>query len=182
MSKQFLRSHEANCRFFSEMLDFEEMSGGVVQLAQTVKSLPYQVVSVIPGSEPGVELANLLSHELRLKTTNPVELLGARTDKAEMQEALRRNGVPAAKQFKSGDLSSLLSWAQADDQWSLVAKPVGGAGSEGIFFCKTEEDIRAAHQHIIGNRSSTGALNSNLALQEFLSGDEYIVDTVSHAG
>merc|ERR1711879_618 len=99
-----------------------------------------------------------------------------------MQEALRRNGVPAAKQFKSGDLEKLLSWAQTEDQWPLVAKPVGGAGSEGIFFCKTEDDIRAAHQHIIGNRSSTGALNNQLALQEFLAGDEYIVDTVSHGG
>jgi len=182
MANQFLRSHEANSPFFCEMLEFEDMSGGVTELAQTVRLLPYQVMAVMPGSEPGVELANLLSHELGLATTNPVELLAARTDKAEMQEALRRNGVPAAKQFKSGNLDQLLSWAKTEDQWPLVAKPVGGAGSEGIFFCKSDDDIRAAHQHIIGNRSSTGALNNQLALQEFLSGDEYIVDTVSHNG
>jgi len=66
--------------------------------------------------------------------------------------------------------------------WPLVAKPVGGAGSEGVFFCNSEEDIRAAHAHIVGNRSSTGALNETLALQEFLAGDEYIVDTVSCDG
>jgi hypothetical protein len=109
-------------------------------------------------------------------------MLQARTDKAEMQEALRRHGVPAAKQFKSGDIEQLLSWAQQEDQWPLAAKPVGGAGSEGIFFCKNEDDIRAAHNHIVGNRSSTGALNEQLALQEFLAGDEYIVDTVSCGG
>jgi len=44
------------------------------------------------------------------------------------------------------------------------------------------QDIQAAHSHIVGNRSSTGAFNSQLALQEFLAGDEYIVDTVSHNG
>jgi hypothetical protein len=99
-----------------------------------------------------------------------------------MQEALRRNGVAAAKQFKSGDLAELLAWAEGNDEWPLVAKPVGGAGSEGVFFCKSAADIEAAHKHIIGNRSATGALNSQLALQEFLAGDEYIVDTISHNG
>jgi len=182
MSQQFLRSHETNRRFFVEVFEFEEMTGGMKQLADSLGSLPYEVVAVLPGSEPGVELANLLAHELELPAANPVDLLPARTDKAEMQEALRRNGVPAAKQFKSGDLEPLLEWARNENQWPLVAKPVGGAGSEGIFFCKKEDDIRAAHQHIVGNRSSTGALNTQLALQEFLDGDEYIVDTCSKNG
>lgn len=182
MSNQFLRSHEDNSRLFSEMLEFEDIPGGLVQLVQTLKMLPYQVMAVLPGSEPGVELANLLSNALGLSTTNPVQSLAARTDKAEMQEALKRNKIPSAKQFKSGELSQLLNWAECEDQWPLVAKPVGGAGSEGIFFCKDLDDIRAAHQHIVGNRSATGALNSEMALQEFLSGDEYIVDTVSLGG
>jgi len=182
MSDQFLKSHEANSKYFAEMLEFEDMEGGLQQLTQAIHALTYKVVAVIPGSEPGVELANRLSHDLGLASTNPLDLLPARTDKAEMQEALRRNNVPAAKQFKSGDLDHLLSWARKEGQWPLVAKPIGGAGSEGIFFCKSEEDICDAHRHIIGNRSSTGALNSQLALQEFLSGDEYIVDTVSHEG
>jgi len=179
MAQQFLKSHEANQHFFAAFLEFDEMVGG---LPQPYHALPYQVVAVIPGCEPGVELANLLSHELHITSTNPVDLLDARTDKAAMQEALRRNGVPAAKQFKSGDLAELQDWAREHNNWPLVAKPVGGAGSEGVFFCNDQLDIEAAHKHIIGNRSSTGALNLNLALQEFLEGDEYIVDTVSRNG
>lgn len=182
MSQQFLKSHEANEHFFTVFLEFDEMNGDIAILVRALDSLPYQVTAVFAGCEPGVEIANLLSHELRLPATNPIELLSARTDKAEMQEALRRNGVPAAKQFKSGDLAELLTWAKDCNEWPLVAKPVGGAGSEGVFFCKSEADIEAAHKHIIGNRSSTGALNSQLALQEFLAGDEYIVDTISHNG
>merc|ERR1719230_509335 len=96
------------------------------ELVQAIRALPYEVVGVIPGCEPGVELANRLSHDLALPNTNPLDMLPARTNKAEMQEALRRHGVPAAKQFKSGDLEQLLSWAQREDQWPLVAKPVGG--------------------------------------------------------
>lgn len=182
MSQQFLSSHDTNKRFFTQFFEFDEMNEDLSMLVSALDALPYQVAGVFAGCEPGVELANLLSHELRLPTTNPVELLAARTDKAEMQEALRRSGVPAAKQFKSGDLPKLQDWARSNNEWPLVAKPVGGAGSEGVFFCQNELDIEAAHKHIIGNRSSTGALNNKLALQEFLAGDEYIVDTVSHNG
>jgi predicted ATP-grasp superfamily ATP-dependent carboligase len=182
MSNQFLKSHDANKHFFTQFFEFDEMDGELSVLVRALDSLPYQVSAVFAGCEPGVELANKLSHELRLPTTNPLGLLSARTDKAEMQEALRRNGVPAAKQFKSGDLQELQAWARSNKEWPLVAKPVGGAGSEGVFFCKNEQDLEAAHKHIIGNRSSTGAMNHQLALQEFLAGDEYIVDTVSHNG
>merc|ERR1712178_578834 len=182
MSQQYLRSHDANLRFFTAFLEFDEMENGMPQLVKDLGDLPYTVPAVFAGSEPGVEHANLLSHELRLPTTNPVELLQARTDKAEMQEALRQRGVPAAKQFKSGDLAEIQKWAAANDEWPVVAKPVGGAGSEGVFFCQSPLDIEAAHKHIVGNRSSTGALNDSLALQEFLAGDEYIVDTISHNG
>jgi biotin carboxylase len=123
-----------------------------------------------------------LSDALSLPTTNPLELIEARKDKAEMQEALRANGVPAAEQFKSGNLDELLVWARNRNQWPLVAKPVGGAGSDGIFFCQNEEDVKSAHAGIIGQWNPTGVVNNELALQEFLSGDEYIVDTVSYGG
>eukprot|EP00401_Gymnodinium_catenatum_P027786 CAMPEP_0117529050 /NCGR_PEP_ID=MMETSP0784-20121206/37633_1 /TAXON_ID=39447 /ORGANISM="" /LENGTH=452 /DNA_ID=CAMNT_0005325361 /DNA_START=74 /DNA_END=1432 /DNA_ORIENTATION=- len=181
MAKLFQGSHAANKRFFAEEIEFEDLQG-LEDLVEAVKALPYNVMGVLPGSEPGVELANRLSDALGFAATNPLELLEARKDKAEMQEALRRKGVPAAEQFKSGCLEELLSWASTRNQWPLVAKPTGGAGSDGIFFCRTEEDLKVAYGGIIGNRNVTGALNRELALQEFLAGDEYIVDTVSYAG
>jgi len=168
-------------RFFAELFEFEDF-GELSELVELVASLPYMVLGVFAGSEPGVELANRLSDALDMPTTNPLDLIESRKDKAEMQEALRRNGVPAAEQFKSGDLDKLLTWANDRNQWPLVAKPVGGAGSDGIFFCKSEEDVKSAHAGIIGQWNPTGVVNNELALQEFLSGDEYIVDTVSHKG
>jgi len=181
LGTQFMKSHDANKVFFAEFLEFEDMES-LVALAEKVRALPFNILGVFAGSEPGVELANRLSDALEMTTTNPLELIEARKDKAEMQEALRRNGVPAAEQFKSGSLDKLLAWARQRNQWPLVAKPVGGAGSDGIFFCQDEEDVKNAHAGIIGVRNPTGAFNNELALQEFLSGDEYIVDTVSHGG
>jgi len=45
-----------------------------------------------------------------------------------------------------------------------------------------EEDLRAAHADIVGKLNPNGAVNDEIALQEFLAGDEYIVDTVSYEG
>jgi len=181
LSQQFLRSHEANSLFFSEMLEFEEYDG-VPALVEKLKTLPYEIVAVFGGSEPGVELADHIGNALNLATVNPLELLEARKDKAEMQECLRRHGVPAAEQFKSGKLEELLDWASKRNDWPLVAKPTGGAGSDGVYFCKCAEDLTLAHKQIIGALNPTGKTNKELALQEFLVGDEYIVDTVSYEG
>merc|ERR1719277_2439914 len=181
LGPQFLRSHAANSRFWVEMLEFEDFSG-IPALVKALQAMPYSIVGVFGGSEPGVELADCLANALAMPAANPLELLEARKDKAEMQEALRRNGVPAAEQFKSGDLEELLAWAEKRNEWPLVAKPTGGAGSDGVYFCKSLEDLKFAHSQIIGVYNPTGKVNSEIALQEFLDGDEYIVDTVSYGG
>merc|ERR1711972_1317387 len=64
----------------------------------------------------------------------------------------------------------------------MGAKPSGGCGSDGIFFCRSEEDLRAAHAEIVGKVNPKGGVNDTVALQEFLAGEEYIVDTVSKNG
>jgi len=63
-----------------------------------------------------------------------------------------------------------------------VAKPAGGVGSEGVYFCKSTADIEKAHREIIGMVNPKGITNDAVALQEFLHGDEYIVDTISDNG
>jgi biotin carboxylase len=90
--------------------------------------------------------------------------------------------VPAAEQFRSGDLQKLLKWARDRNEWPVVAKPTGSSGSDGVFFCQSEQDLSAAHEEIIGKLNPNGAVNNDIALQEFLAGDEYIVDTVSFKG
>lgn len=63
-----------------------------------------------------------------------------------------------------------------------MAKPSGGCGSDGVFFCRSEDDLLFAHSEIVGKLNPKGGLNDTVALQEFLAGDEYIVDTVSKDG
>jgi len=181
LSPYFLKVYDSHKDYFVETIDYENLQC-LDQLVDHLRAKPYQVVAVFGGSEPGVELADRLAEALKLTTANGTELLHARKDKAAMQEQLRQCGVPAAEQFKSGNLDKLLQWARARGQWPVVAKPTGGCGSDGVFFCKDEMDLITAHKEIIGAVNPSGIENSDIALQEFLSGDEYIVDTVSYEG
>jgi hypothetical protein len=175
----FLAAYDKHKDYFAETIDYDE---NFDHLLAALVAMPYEVRAVFPGCEPGVTLADLLANTLKLPTANSLELSKARKDKAEMQEQLRRCGVPACEQFLSGDMDELLAWAQKHGQWPLVAKPCCSSGSDGIFFCKSEDDIREAHATLIGTYTPNATLNAQIVLQEFLDGTEYIVDTVSHAG
>merc|ERR1719230_1239856 len=164
-------------------MDFEDLEGGLPELAQRIRSLPFSAISaVIPGSDVGVVLGEQLSEALSMEHSNGTARLLQRTDKASMQDRLRECGIPACEQIKSADLAELLAWARARGEWPLVAKPSGGCGSDGVFFCRNEGDLRQAHSEIVGKVNPKGGLNDTVALQEFLKGDEYIVDTVSKNG
>jgi len=174
----FLKAYDKNKEYFSATVDHQSLQ----QVVDEIRALPYNIVGVFAGSEPGVELADQLAEALAMPASNPTALIDARKDKAAMQERLRECGVPAADQIKSGILTELLSWAQQRNCWPVVAKPTGSSGSDGIFFCKSCDDIKDAHSELIGKMNPNGKHNTELALQEFLDGTEYIVDTVSHAG
>lgn len=180
LSAYFMKSFDSHKSYFAEVINYEDLKD-VADLKAHIEKLPYKIVGVFGGSEPGVELADRLSELMGMPTSNGTELLEARKDKAEMQERLRKCGVRAAEQFKSGNLDELVKWSTDRGQWPLVAKPTGGSGSDGIFVCHNETDLKSAHEGIIG-KLIDGKGQTQIALQEFLQGDEYIVDTVSYGG
>ncbi|MFJ4775879.1 ATP-grasp domain-containing protein [Streptomyces sp. NPDC088762] len=137
-------------------------------------------VCLMPGIESGVELADVLSEALGLRT-NGTALSTARRDKYRMLETVREAGVPAVGQILAADLGTLLDWyAKADGR--VVLKPVKSAGNDGIHFCDDAEQVRAAFAALIGTDSALGARNGAVLAQEYLVGGEYIVNTVSLDG
>eukprot|EP00667_Euglena_gracilis_P006161 EG_transcript_6213 len=175
----FLAAYDKHKDYFSETIDFQE---DLQKLLGQLEALPWRIGAVFAGCEPGVGLADILAEALKLPTANGTALSKARKDKAEMQEQLRRCGVPACEQFLSGDVDALVDWARKHGRWPLVAKPCCSSGSDGIFFCKSEEDVVEAHHSLIGTMTPNATMNNAVVLQEFLDGTEYIVDTVSHEG
>ncbi|MEU0086122.1 ATP-grasp domain-containing protein [Streptomyces sp. NPDC006274] len=136
---------------------------------------------VVAGQESSVQLADRLSERLGLPT-NGSELSPARRDKYEMIEALRRAGVRCAAQFKSGDPDALVAWAEDQGRYPVVIKPISSAASDGVFICESAGEVRTAAETVLTSQDIFGTANSEILVQSYLKGTEYIVDTVSCDG
>ena len=147
---------------------------------------PYQVQAIIAGAEAGVFLADELSNELKLPTSNSMEQSKARRDKFLMQEALAKNGISSIKQFKSSKVEEVVSWSRTNGIMPIVIKPISSAGTDGVTYCYSEFELREAFRTIMTTPDIYGEKNIEVLAQEMIIGTdpgvEYMVNTVSSFG
>jgi biotin carboxylase len=136
---------------------------------------------VVPGGESGVELAERLANDLGLPA-NDASLCNARRDKYLMAEAVRASGLRTATQFLSSDVEEIVDWTVNMLNWPVIVKPPMSVASDGVSFCRTTDEVRAAASRILSATNILGCQNPAVLVQEFLAGTEYIVDTVSRNG
>jgi hypothetical protein len=152
--------------------------GDLERTAQRVAA--YDPVAVVAGGETGVELADALSSLLGLPS-NGVELSEARRDKYKMIEAIKRAGVPGARQLLIEDEEQLVAWHRALGG-RVVLKPIRSAAGDHVFFCNTPEESVAAYRKTVGAQNIFSEQNTGVVAQEYLCGTEYMVNTVSRDG
>lgn len=151
-------------------------------LAKTLELLgELPVAAVIAASEYGVLLADELAGALGLPHHRP-ELAAARRDKELMVRALEQAGVPTARTVSvrtEDELDLLLSgW----DSYPVMVKPRNSAGSDGCVISPDRDTALRAFRDIVDRRNLMGEVNEDVIVQEFLTGTQYIVNTVSLAG
>jgi hypothetical protein len=139
-------------------------------------------VGVLAGMEPGVELADLLAERLALPG-NGTRRSSARRDKFEMIETVRDAGLRAARQLCGSEEGDLLDWAKDElSRGPVVVKPRRSAGADGVFICTDLTQVRAAARQLLVGRTVYDEPNLDVLLQEYIEGDEYVVDMVSGNG
>lgn len=136
---------------------------------------------ILAGAESGVELADTLNACLDLPGNVPA-LSHARRNKHLMGEALRASNLLAADSFCTDSRSRALEWAEGHRQWPIVLKPTRSAGSDDVFFCGDTTTVGQAFDRIYGKRNRLNEENMEVLCQECLSGQEFIVDSVSWDG
>ncbi|MBC3269427.1 ATP-grasp domain-containing protein [Pseudomonas sp. SWRI81] len=141
----------------------------------------HQPAAVLTGSEFGVELADLLAARLGLPGNDPATS-AARRDKSLMAEQVAQAGLPVAAQLRTRSMAEALAWFKARGGASVVAKPLDSAGSDNVFICHDALELQAAVETILGSTNLMMLDNQALLLQEYLSGDEYVINSVSHEG
>jgi hypothetical protein len=141
----------------------------------------YGVQFIVAGTECGVERADLLNEELDLPG-NDANSWVIRRHKYEMVEAIRHAGLRAPRQIKTADASEALAFAAGLPEHRVILKPQRSSGSDLVFAAGTAAQIRDAFTQILSRTTIFCEPNSEVCVQEFLEGDEYIIDTVSRDG
>jgi biotin carboxylase len=144
---------------------------------------PNSVEHVIPGSEPGVELADQLATRWKCQSRNRSTLARSRRHKYYMQERVKEFG----REESASQLVGSLEQARAvllDGRLSfpVVIKPPKSAGTDGVSVCRNFDALEDAVRGLLHFRDKLGNLNDELVMQEFLYGEEYCVSGISANG
>lgn len=152
-----------------------DMDGLVDELAQ------WGADRVVPGSESGVLLADLLSE--RLKT--PGNLPGnsaARRDKALMGQVVAAAGLATPRGRVFDRAEDALTWFTGTGLTEAVVKPLSSAGTDNVWFCRDAVAVDHACRKVLSAANVYGEANRRVLVQELVRGPEYYLNTVSNDG
>ncbi|CAL9576044.1 Dapdiamide A synthase [Actinosynnema sp. ALI-1.44] len=141
-------------------------------------------VLVIPGAEPGVELADWLAAHLTPHLANDPALTSARRHKGDMVRAVAAAGLPTIRTLCTADETEIDTWLTANDLVGrdLVLKPPKCGGTDGVTLAPGGRGRHEIFRSLLGATNSYGFRNEQVVVQEYVRGVEYFVDTFSFSG
>lgn len=135
-------------------------------------------ILIVPGSDAGIVWANKMSYELGLPGNNP-KLLSKMTSKRCMQESLKKSNLRYIKSKAIRTSEEAKEFLSEVNSSEIVIKPSVGQASIGVCICKDDKEIAEA----IELNSSIDVLdNDEIIVQEYIGGEEYVLDSVSCNG
>ena len=138
-------------------------------------------VLIVPGTEKGVILATRLSDDLNLPG-NSYENIDAMTLKDKMQERIAEYGLRSIKGQLVSTVDEAVEFYERENLKKVIIKPPYSAGSSGVKLCLNKEELIEHLEEIFNDQNYYGDKNSEILVQEFIDGEEYIVNTVSCNG
>ncbi|MFW6272119.1 MAG: methyltransferase domain-containing protein [Desulfosalsimonas sp.] len=160
---------------------YAALVSGYQELDELVRELgKYNPVAVFPGCETGVELADVLAAQLGLPG-NALESGKASRNKYLMHQALDKAGVKGLKSWLGDDIKVLLKWVEQTG-FPVVLKPHNSSGADGVHICRNEREVKTAFNSLFGSQNILGERIAQVLAQEFASGEEVVVNTVSCEG
>jgi len=142
------------------------------------------VVGVVPGTDRVEPLCGLLAAALTPHRTNIPELAAARRNKYLSHQAVAAHGLPILRQACSPAPEVIAAWIEREGLQGqhLVVKPTTSAGTDGVGFAMNGDGWRELHANLLGAVNRYGAINEEVLVQEYVTGTEYAIDTVSFDG
>lgn len=153
---------------------------GATDVVAECRARKYRVQAVIPASEFGVILAELIQGELDFPRNEDAHRV-ARRDKELMHARLAECGVDHIQQIRVSNFEEALQ-AAMKLTFPVVCKPPNAGGSLGVSIARDEKDLRIACDEIWNHSSERYTRFEHVLVCEFIEGTEYVVDCCSYAG
>jgi len=140
-----------------------------------------RIVACICGGEAGVDAADLLSERLVVRTNGAQGDFANRRDKKVQQELVKAAGLRSARQAAGKQFSDVEDFLKSE-HYPVVLKPTDSAGTDGVKLCHDFEEAKEHFELLFEVEAVNGGHNTEVLCQEFLRGNEYVIDTVSRDG
>ena len=163
--------------YFAEIDQADTLEATKERLLEAAKG--HEIFCCFAGGEAGVDFADSFSEYLGV-LSNGTDIPNRR-DKYVQQELIRKAGLRAVRQAGGTDFKEVESFLMTE-QYPVVLKPTESAGSDGVKLCKNFEDAKEHFERLMSSQLVNGGECPSVLCQEFLQGDEYVVDHVSRDG
>lgn len=160
-----------------------EHHGDDAATAERIRALG-TVVGVVPGTDRIEGLCGRLGQILTPDRVNVPELAAARRNKYLSHQAVAAHGLDIIKQTYAADHAEIAAWIEREGLAGrdLVVKPATSAGTDGVGFALGGKGWQDLVDGLLGTVNRYGAVNDKVLVQEYITGMEYAIDTVSYDG
>lgn len=145
-------------------------------LAEVKKLNP---ILIVTGADHGLEMCLRLSHDLGLKN-NKLSNLPKMRDKFISQNTLKKAGIRCIESARYKNMHQAIEFFKKHNN-KIVVKPAKGVSSIGVSVCTTQAQLKKSIA-LAQSKENYSVTNKQPILQEYIDGEEYIVDTVSSNG
>jgi hypothetical protein len=139
------------------------------------------IIAFIPYTEEDVMDSDFFNNHFKTPS-NPIDTSICRRNKYYMQDKLKIAGLKYINQEKCTNLNELINFVKYNNNNLYVIKPICSAASEDVYMCKNIQELEEKFLQIIDKTNNCGLKNTECLIQEFIDGDDWIVNSVSRNG
>lgn len=161
----------ANCHFYQSARCIDEKDFSNLQ----------DIKYFIPRYEEDVNIVDKISNFFN-RRGNPMRLSNCRRDKYDMICIIKECGIRSILSQRCMNLDDLNEFTEDHKLNKYVLKPVNSASLDGFNVCNGIEELQKCFSSLIGKTNVVGLINDSLIIQEFIEGDEYVVNCVCRDG
>lgn len=176
-------SCQNNKNIFSQVNKILRLPSCVIKNQQWPAQVPKNEVRVIiAGTDASAPIADAFSNDCEIPYKNNFKLSIARRNKYYMIQKVRESGLLHYPQAICKSPDDIVKFFKHVKPKKIVLKPLEGMGSDQVYFCNSSESAAATAKKILGKPNIFGDINNSVLIQEFVIGEEFMVDTVSVQG